>query len=108
MTAESSESTGQPPIVVYQSPLCPFCHFAKRLLKKRGLTFESINVQLSSAKKEEMIQRAKRVTVPQIFIGETHVGGYDDLAALDRDQRLTSLVEAEARRAAGEPPVEGG
>ncbi|MFN2382186.1 MAG: glutaredoxin 3 [Guyparkeria sp.] len=97
----------QAPIVVYQSPLCPFCHFAKRLLKKRGLGFESINVQLSAAKKEEMIQRAKRLTVPQVFIGETHVGGYDELAALDRDNRLTPLVEAEARRAAGEPPVEG-
>ncbi len=103
----TAEATDQPPIVVYQSPLCPFCHFAKRLLKKRGLDFESINVQLSSAKKDEMIQRAKRVTVPQIFIGETHVGGYDELAALDRDDRLMPLVEAEAWRAAGEPPVEG-
>ncbi|MFO7807823.1 glutaredoxin 3 [Guyparkeria sp.] len=107
MTVESSASTDQPPIVVYQSPLCPFCHFAKRLLKKRRLAFESINVQLSSAKREEMIQRAKRLTVPQIFIGETHVGGYDELAALDRDDRLMPLVEAETRRAAGEPPVEG-
>ncbi|MFP4462341.1 MAG: glutaredoxin 3 [Guyparkeria sp.] len=108
MTGESSAGTGQPPIVVYQSPLCPFCHFAKRLLKKRGLSFESINVQLSAAKRDEMIQRAKRLTVPQIFIGETHVGGYDELAALDREDRLMRLVEAEARRAAGEPPVEGG
>ncbi|WP_372591360.1 glutaredoxin 3 [Guyparkeria sp.] len=101
------ESPGQPPIVVYQSPLCPFCHFAKRLLKKRGLSFDSINVQLSQAKKEEMIQRSKRLTVPQIFIGETHVGGYDELAALDREDRLMRLVEAEARRAGGEPPVDG-
>ncbi len=101
------ESPRQPPIVVYQSPLCPFCHFAKRLLKKRGLSFESINVQLSQAKKEEMIQRSKRLTVPQIFIGETHVGGYDELAALDREDRLMRLVEAEARRGQGEPPVDG-
>ncbi len=107
MTSDSAAATEQPPIVVYQSPLCPFCHFAKRLLKKRGLAFESINVQLSSAKKDEMIQRARRITVPQIFIGETHVGGYDELAALDRDDRLMPLVEAEARRAAGESPVEG-
>lgn len=102
------ERPDQPAIVVYQSPLCPFCHFAKRLLKKRGLAFESINVQLSQAKKEEMIQRSKRLTVPQIFIGETHVGGYDELAALDRDDRLMRLVASEAQRAAGEPPVEGG
>jgi len=107
MTAADQSTSEQPPIVVYQSPLCPFCHFAKRLLKKRGLAFESINVQLSAARKEEMIQRAKRLTVPQIFIGETHVGGYDELAALDRDERLLPLVEAEARRAAGEPPVAG-
>ena len=107
MTVEPGQTVDRPAIVVYQSPLCPFCHFAKRLLKKRGLVFESINVQLSSAKKEEMIQRAKRLTVPQIFIGETHVGGYDELAALDRNGRLMPLVEAEARRAAGEPPVEG-
>lgn len=107
MSDATSVPVGQPPIVVYQSPLCPFCHFAKRLLKKRGLEFESINVQLSAAKKEEMIQRAKRLTVPQIFIGETHVGGYDELAALDRDDRLMPLVEAETRRAAGEPPVDG-
>jgi glutaredoxin 3 len=91
----------QPSIVVYQSPLCPFCHFARRLLKRHGLTFESINVALSPAKREEMIQRARRLTVPQIFIGETHVGGYDELAALDRDDRLMPLVEAEVRRAAG-------
>ncbi|MFW5953870.1 MAG: glutaredoxin 3 [Guyparkeria sp.] len=100
-------SSRQPSIVVYQSPLCPFCHFAKRLLKKRRLSFDSINVQLSQAKKEEMIQRSKRLTVPQIFIGETHVGGYDELAALDREDRLMRLVEAEARRAEGDPPVEG-
>ena len=105
MTGETPQAADQPPIVVYQSPLCPFCHFAKRLLKKRGLAFESINVQLSAAKKEEMIQRAKRLTVPQIFIGETHVGGYDELAALDRAGKLMSLVELESRRAAGEPPV---
>ena len=107
MTAEAPHAVEPPPIVVYQSPLCPFCHFAKRLLKKRDLAFESINVQLSAAKKDEMIQRAKRLTVPQIFIGETHVGGYDELAALDRDGKLMPLVEAEARRAAGEPPVAG-
>lgn len=107
MTGENPRAIEPPPIVVYQSPLCPFCHFAKRLLKKRELAFESINVQISPAKKDEMIQRAKRLTVPQIFIGETHVGGYDELAALDRDGRLMPLVEAEARRAAGEPPVGG-
>lgn len=107
MSDELRQSIKPPPIVVYQSPLCPFCHFAKRLLKKRGLAFESIGVHLSAAKKDEMIQRAKRLTVPQIFIGETHVGGYDELAALDRDGRLMPLVEAEARRAAGEPPVAG-
>ncbi len=103
--SHSTAPIDPPPIVVYQSPLCPFCHFAKRLLKKRGLPFESINVQLSSAKRDEMIQRAKRVTVPQIFIGETHVGGYDELAALNRDGALDRLVEGEARRAAGEPPM---
>lgn len=77
-----------PKIELYQSPLCPYCHFAKRLLKKRGLAFESINVAFSPSRRDEMIKRAKQTSVPQIFINNRHVGGYDQLVALDEHGEL--------------------
>ncbi|HHQ69652.1 MAG TPA: glutaredoxin 3 [Halothiobacillaceae bacterium] len=83
-----------PKIELYQSPLCPYCHLAKRLLKKRGLAFESINVALSASRRDEMIKRAKQTSVPQIFINDQHVGGYDQLAALDERGELVKLLES--------------
>lgn len=81
------------PVEIYSSPLCGFCHAAKRLLKQKGVNFSEINVLAQPARKSEMLKRANgRHTVPQIFVGDTHVGGYDDLSALDRAGKLDALL----------------
>ncbi|MFB9149140.1 glutaredoxin 3 [Roseovarius ramblicola] len=83
-----------PQIEIYSSPLCGFCHAAKRLLKKKGAAFSEINVLAQPRRKAEMMGRAGgRHTVPQIFIGETHVGGCDELYALDRAGKLDTLLQ---------------
>lgn len=83
------------PVEIYTSPLCGFCHAAKRLLNQKGVNFSEIDVLADPARKPEMIQRANGGrTVPQIFIGETHVGGCDDLYALERAGKLDNLLAA--------------
>ena len=83
------------PVEIYTSPLCGFCHAAKRLLTQKGISFSEIDVLSNPDRKPEMIQRANGGrTVPQIFIGETHVGGCDDLYALERAGKLDSLLAA--------------
>lgn len=82
-------------IEIYTSPLCGFCHSAKRLLNQKGVSFSEINVALSPQRKAEMIDRAGgRRTVPQIFIGETHIGGCDDLFDLETKGKLDALLAA--------------
>lgn len=79
-------------IEIYTTPTCPYCHAAKALLNEKGAEYTEITV-LDPALREKMTQRANgRRTVPQIFIGETHVGGYDDMAALDRAGGLDPLL----------------
>ena len=81
------------PIEIYTSPLCGFCHAAKRLLTQKGATFTEIDVLADPSRKPEMVQRANGGrTVPQIFVGETHVGGCDDLYALERAGKLDALL----------------
>ncbi|WP_146584440.1 glutaredoxin 3 [Puniceibacterium confluentis] len=80
-------------VEIYTSPLCGFCHAAKRLLTQKGVAFSEIDVLAHPERKPEMIQRAKGGrTVPQIFIGESHVGGCDDLFALDRAGKLDVML----------------
>ena len=82
-------------VVMYSTGTCPFCDRAEALLKARGVSIiEKIRVDLEPARRDEMTTRTRRRTVPQIFIGGTHVGGFDDLSALDRDGRLTQLLAA--------------
>jgi glutaredoxin 3 len=83
------------PVEIYTSPLCGFCHAAKRLLKQKGVNFSEVDVFANPGRKPEMIQRANGGrTVPQIFVGETHVGGCDDLFALERSGKLDGLLAA--------------
>jgi len=80
-------------VEVYSSPLCGFCHAAKRLLKKKSVSFSEINVLTNPSRKSEMIDRANGGrTLPQSFIGGTHVGGCDELYALERDGKLDQLL----------------
>ncbi len=83
------------PVEIYTSPLCGFCHAAKRLLNEKGVNYSEIDVLADPDRKGEMIKRANGGrTVPQIFIGEIHVGGCDDLYALDRAGKLDPLLAA--------------
>jgi|TARA_R110000751_G_scaffold31160_1_gene79299 glutaredoxin 3 len=79
-------------IEIYTTPTCPFCHAAKSLLAEKGADYTEINV-LDPSLREAMMQRAHgRRTVPQIFIDDAHIGGYDDMAALDRRGGLDPLL----------------
>ena len=68
-------------ILIYTTKICPYCIMAKKLLQKKGLSWTEIRVDLDDEEREKMIALSGRRTVPQIFIGETHIGGYDDLYA---------------------------
>lgn len=82
-------------VEIYTSPWCGYCHAAKALLKRKGVAYTEIDVSQDPERRREMLARANgRWTVPQIFIGETHVGGSDDLHALDRAGKLDPLLAA--------------
>lgn len=84
-----------PAVEIYTSPLCGFCHAAKRLLTTKDISFTEIDVARAPEKRQEMMSRAHgRHTVPQIFIDGTHVGGCDDLYALERSGKLDPLLAA--------------
>jgi glutaredoxin 3 len=83
------------PVRMYTSLVCPYCVHAKRLLLQRGVTtIDEVRVDLNPAERVEMMRLTGRRTVPQIFIGATHVGGCDDLVALDRRGALMPLLQA--------------
>lgn len=80
-------------VLMYSSRLCPYCRMAERLLEKKGAQTEKVMVDENPARRDEMTRRAGRTSVPQIFIGETHVGGYAELAELERAGRLDALLK---------------
>jgi len=87
----------QPPIRMYATATCPYCIRAEQLLLDKGVAaFEKIRVDLEPARREEMMKLSGRRTVPQIFIGDYHVGGCDDLHALERAGKLDPLLRGEA------------
>jgi len=89
-------------IEIYTTHYCPYCHAAKRLLSRKGVEFTEIDVSGDAKRRSEMVMRANgRTTVPQIFIGSTHVGGFDDLSALDRAGQLDSLLAERSIAACG-------
>ncbi|MEE4120273.1 MAG: glutaredoxin 3 [Paracoccaceae bacterium] len=82
------------PVEIYTTPLCGFCHAAKRLLTSKGVTFFEIDLTREPARRAEMLDRAGgKHTVPQIFVGKTHVGGCDELYALERAGKLDPLLQ---------------
>jgi glutaredoxin 3 len=84
-----------PKITIYTTPYCPYCHAAKALLAKKGAFYDEIDVSGDRTLRQSMMLKAEgRYTVPQIFIGDTHVGGCDDLHELERDGGLDPLLEA--------------
>ena len=85
-----------PELVVYTQPWCPFCERAVHILTTKGAVFREIDAPRGSAARAEAIRRSGRTTVPQIFIGDRHIGGCDDLVVLDRAGKLDPLLEAGA------------
>lgn len=82
------------PITVYSTQFCPYCVRAKQLLDSKGLSYKEVRVDQDPQQRQVMMERSGRRTVPQIWVGETHVGGFDDLWALDKSGRLDALVTA--------------
>ena len=83
-----------PDVVMYTTAVCPYCVAAKNFLKQKGASYREVRVDLDAQARAEMLERAKRTSVPQIFINGTHVGGFDDMVALDRAGGLASLLES--------------
>ncbi len=81
-------------IIIYTKETCPYCKMAKDLLSARGATFEEVRIDLDPVKLEEMLRLSNRRTVPQIFINDQSIGGYDDLAALAKSGKLDDLLKS--------------
>lgn len=79
---------------LYSTAICPYCVAAKNFLRSKGIDYEEVRIDLDPARREEMLSRAKRTSVPQIFFGDTLVGGFDDLVAADRSGRLAEILAA--------------
>lgn len=79
-------------VVIYTTEICPYCLRAKELLNARGVSYEEIRVDLDEARREEMMRLSGRRTVPQIFINDVSIGGYDDLALLSKSGKLDALL----------------
>lgn len=83
-------------VTIYTKPYCPYCIRAVSLLEKKGVDFTEIEAAFDPEKRQEMMQRSGRSTFPQIFIGERHIGGCDDMLALDREGKLDPLLQQAA------------
>ena len=83
-------------VLMYSTGICPYCTMAERLLKAKGVdVIDKVRIDLDPERRAEMMQKTGRRTVPQIYIGDTHVGGFDDLSALDRSGKLDPLLQGE-------------
>ena len=82
-----------PEILIYTSTICPYCIMAKRLLNKKSAHYNEINVDREVGMREKMMRESKRRTVPQIFIADQHIGGFDELYALEINQQLDTLLK---------------
>ena len=85
-----------PAITIYSTAICPYCVAAKNFLKSQGREWTEVRVDLDPAEREKMVARARRTSVPQIFVGDVHVGGYDDMMALHRAGKLLPLLDGQA------------
>lgn len=79
-------------VVIYTTPICPYCVRAKNLLRQKGVTWTEIDVSRDAAQRMALVERTRQRTVPQIFINDEHIGGCDELYALERAGRLDSLL----------------
>jgi glutaredoxin 3 len=79
-------------VLIYTTPICPYCVAAKNLLRQKGVPWREIDIAGDAAQRDDMIRRSGRRTVPQIFVGDTHIGGFDDLASLEQRGGLDPLL----------------
>lgn len=86
-------------IVIYSKEYCPYCRMAKQLLNSKGVDYELIDIEGNAELRQRMIELSGRKTVPQIFIGAQHIGGFDDLNALERNGQLDTLLASNAKAA---------
>ena len=86
----------QPEITIYSTLVCPYCVAAKNFLKSQGREWTEVRIDLDPAAREKMMARTRRTSVPQIFVGDVHVGGYDDMMALHRAGKLLPLLDGQA------------
>ncbi len=84
-----------PPIVIYSTAVCPYCVAAKNFLKSHGREWTEVRIDLDPVERDRMLARARRTSVPQIFVGDVHVGGYDDMIALHRAGGLLPLLDGQ-------------
>jgi len=87
-----TDSAATPEITLYTSAICPYCVAAKNFLKSKGQVWTEVRIDLDFEQRQAMIARANRTSVPQIFIGQTHIGGYDDMIAMHRAGKLEPLL----------------
>lgn len=87
---------GKPEIILYTTAICPYCVAAKNFLKSKGQSWTEVRIDIDPAAREKMMARTRRTSVPQIFVGQTHVGGYDDMVALHRAGKLEPLFAGQA------------
>ena len=85
-------NNAMPNIVIYTTAICPYCVRAKRLLERKGVDYTEVRIDLNRARMREMLQRSKSKTVPQIFIDDFQVGGYEDMVELDMERKLDVLL----------------
>ena len=89
-------SSQPPPVTIYSTAVCPYCVAAKNFLKSQGREWTEVRIDLDPAEREKMMARTRRTSVPQIFVGDVHVGGYDDMMALHRAGKLLPLLDGQA------------
>ena len=87
-----NEPGAQPNVLMYTQALCGYCAAARELLNNKGISYTEIDVTMDADKRRDMVARSGRKTVPQIFIGERHIGGFDDMASLDSQGELDALL----------------
>jgi len=93
MSVPTVEEKPVPEVIMYTTAVCPYCVAAKNFLKSRGAGYTEVRVDTDPTARALMMEKSRRTSVPQIFIGDRHVGGYDDLVALDRAGGLKPLLE---------------
>ena len=87
--------TTKPVVTIYSTAQCPYCVMAKNFLKSKGRDWTEIRIDTDPSEREKMVARTRRTSVPQIFIGDLHVGGYDDMMALHRAGKLEALLDGQ-------------